>query len=136
MKLVLTERATSLLWQVVVQPNTLNTGVCLGNPTFKHYVATDVPAMKQVASLQKWVREKVAFEDEKTNQVKFDAVTVGLKQTYVDRVMDMLGHYKELGKTPLYVQAYLELEAALKGEVFSADDPSEDGLEEAAVKEG
>lgn len=126
MKLVLTEKAASLLWQVVVQPNTLNTALCLGNPTFKHYVAGDVPAMKQVASLQKWVREKVGVEDSKTGQVTFEDVTVGLKQTYVDRVLAMLEHYKDLGKTPLYVQPYLELEAALKGEAFEADDPSED----------
>lgn len=134
MKLVLTEKAASLLWQVVVQPNTLNTALCLGNPTFKHYVAADVPAMKQVVSLQKWAREKVVNEDAKTGQVTFEDVTVGLKQTYVDRVLAMLEHYKELGKTPLYVQPYLELEAALKGEVFEADDPSED-LSEEEVKE-
>jgi hypothetical protein len=52
---------------------------------------------------------------------------LALQKTYVDRLLDMLDHYKDLGQMAGTMEFYWQLRDALEGKNFedSLDDPSE-----------
>lgn len=99
----------------------------------KQYSVTDQDVAKQVIRLRKWLEAKV-FEPLKTDPEKPDRITgynfperrdVGLKQVYLERLLDILKHYEPVGRQIGVAHLYYPLLWKLKGESVAEDDPSE-----------
>lgn len=100
----------------------------LGIPNFPHYKAKDKGGARQILSLQRWISQELKEVDGKEIPEGWFK-ELSLQKTYVDRLIDMLDHYKDLGQMAGTMEFYWQLRDALEGKNFedSLDDPSEGG---------
>ena len=97
----------------------------LGIPNFPHYKAKDKAGARQILSLQRWIGQELKELDGKEIPEGWTK-ELTLQKTYVDRLLDMLDHYKDLGQMAGTMEFYWQLRDALEGKNFedSLDDPS------------
>lgn len=132
MKIKLDAKMLEFLNGMIRYSREFQVAMTLVNPPLRIYQASDGPGARQLVALQKWLEEKV-FErvtnERGVEEFKFVEKEVGLKKVYVDRLLEMLAHYKNLGLTGLMAEPYWRLLDALEGRQFEVDDPSEDEKE-------
>lgn len=98
----------------------------LGSPNFPHYKAKDKSGARQILSLQRWIEKELKELDGKEIPEGW-VKELTLQKTYVDRLLDMLDHYKDLGQMAGTMEFYWQLRDTLEGKDFEAslDDPSD-----------
>lgn len=106
--------------------NMLRNPMALGD-RIPQYKASDNVVARELLSLQKWITGITL--DISSKNIALDAEfrrELSLKKSYVNRVIDMLEHYKDLGRMVASAESYWRLKDALEGKDFEAslDDPS------------
>ena len=104
--------------------NMLRNPMALGDRV-PQYKACDNVVARELLSLQKWI---TGIADANKG-VALDAafrLELSLKKSYVNRALDMMEHYKDLGRLVASAESYWRLKDALEGKDFEAslDDPS------------
>lgn len=126
MKFTLNQKSFVYLNHLLRNPGALGLHL-LGKNQDAQYRTKDNTGARQVLSLQKWIAKEVE-EFKGKNEIPDDwSKTLGLKKVYVDRLIEMLDHYKELGNCPEKMEFYWQLRDALEGRKFEdgLDDPSD-----------
>jgi len=105
--------------------NMLRNPMALGD--CPQYKASDNVVSRELLSLQKWITG-ITLDISSKNIVldKDFQRDLSLKKSYVNRVIDMMEHYKDLGRLVASAESYWRLRDALEGKDFEAslDDPS------------
>ena len=98
----------------------------LGGSNFPHYKVNDKSGARQLLSLQRWIEKELKELDGKEIPTGWTK-QLTLQKTYVDRLIDMLDHYKDLGHMSATAEYYWQLRDVLEGRNFedSLDDPSD-----------
>lgn len=96
----------------------------LGTPTFPHYKVKDRAGARQVLALERWIEKELKVLEDVREIPESWSKELTLQKTYVDRLLDMLKHYEELGYLAATMKFYWELYDALTGETTQLDDPS------------
>jgi len=133
MKLELDVPMIRWIHTIVCVPEILPTQMLGGRGEFAHYKGKDVASTKQHVSLQKWVKARLCDDTEKQN---FVPGTYSLNQSLVDRLKEIHEHYKQLGMLATFAEAFVKVEAVLKGEKYIEDDSWEDPADEEDEGEG
>ncbi len=127
MKFVVNQKSIIFLNNILRNQNALGLHL-LGKSGDQHYRTKDNTGARQILSLQKWI-EKEVDEFKGAKEIPEDwTKELGLKKVYVDRLIEMLDHYKDLGNLPATMEFYWHLRDALEGRKFEdgLDDPSEE----------
>jgi len=126
MKFTVNQKSVVFLNNLLRNPSALGLH-WLGKNHDAHYRTKSNAASRQVMSLQKWVeRELDEFKGQK--EIPLDwSKELSLKKVYVDQIIDMMDHYKELANVPSTMEFYWQLRDALEGHKFEdkLEDPSE-----------
>ena len=142
MKLTLRSPEVALLNRILMAPDSIGQPSNLQQP-HPIYQASDATGSKQVIALRKWLEQRVMEPTGRGgSQFKVDAVYKGgLKQTYVNRLIEVMDHYKALGMAATKdSEAYWNIYDQLKGNKIvdenlddvediedDADDPEQEG---------
>ena len=105
--------------------NMLRNPMALGD--CPQYKASDNAVSRELLSLQKWITGITLEISSKNIALDKDFQRdLSLKKSYVNRVIDMMEHYKDLGRLVASAESYWRLRDALEGKDFEAslDDPS------------
>lgn len=106
--------------------NMLRNPIALGDrDRVPQYKASDNVVARELMSLQKWITGIADANKDVTLDAAFK-LELSLKKSYVNRAIDMLEHYKDLGRMATSAESYWRLRDALEGKDFEAslDDPS------------
>jgi hypothetical protein len=99
------------------------------------YAAKDDAGASQVRTLIRFLELKILRQN-KANagmwEIPEDGVTINLRQTYLDRINEMLLHYKPACLSVFWCESYVELKSGLDGKTLKEDDPEEHPAESAA----
>ena len=107
------------------------------------YKAPDEAGQRQMIALQKFIEKKfLAYRGPRAGEGPEDirdfipleedeTIIVGISQSYVNRIKDMMKHYKAIGQLASMVEPWIKLQDALEGKVFKVDDDVEEDLEAA-----
>ena len=106
--------------------NMLRNPMALGDRV-PQYKACDNVVARELLSLQKWITDIADVHKGVTLDAAF-RLELSLKKSYVNRVIDMMEHYKDLGRVVASAESYWRLRDALEGKDFEAslDDPRDD----------
>jgi len=106
--------------------NMLRNPMALGD-RIPQYKACDSVVARELLSLQKWITGITLEISNKNIPLDKDFKReLSLKKSYVNRVLDMIEHYKDLGRLVASAESYWRLKDVLEGKDFEAslDDPS------------
>ena len=139
MKIKLGRREINLLHRVVCQPESV---ALPRNPTQPHppYEASDRTGAKMLSKLIKVIRTKIMVETGPNQWEIPERWEGGIKQTFADKLLEIMIHYSALGMSSTWVQEYWTIRDQLEGKRMDADDISEvlddeDGEEEEEEEE-
>lgn len=124
MKIKLGRAEIGLLHRMVCQPETI---AVPKNPTQPHppYEAPDRSGAKMLAKLIKVVRTKIMKETGSNSWEIPESWEGSIKQTFVDKLSEIVVHYQALGMSSTFVQQYWNIRDQLEGKTVVDDDLSD-----------
>ena len=124
---------TSLLFLNNMLRNPMALPIGMVKDNLKHYQAKDTPAVREILSLQVWMKNKVAQLNGKEIDDTF-SIELSLRKPYIKRILDMMEHYVDLGKLPICAEGFWRLKDSLEGRCYDEEIDKDLDKEEVSTK--
>ena len=129
MKITLTKEAVFLLNLMLRQPQQLplaRAGMMQANQMPSEFKSPDVKHAKKVATLRKWLEEKVMEPEREENKkealaFRYRAYDGSLMQSYCEVVMDIVKFYQPIGMLTDFTTTWTEIYDVFEGRVHKLD---------------